>query len=515
MKFKVKNILLVSFLAIAGFFGVSSTLINKQVNEQSVAEKAEAAADVYTIVGTMTGWSTSSNTYKLTDSDGDGVYTVNYNCPSSSNQYFKIIKNHSYDEGQWGYNNLFIKPNDFNDIWNNNNEIGIWHGSAYNMTITFRPSTNNIMIFPQGKAPTSWNKTIYLINNWDDWAYPRAHFWNDDYTTMWDMVPSFDYHSRSYTGDSVTGGLYSYNFPDNIKYLQVKADGGRSTKNNLDVSGSTNNAVHYTYTTQDELTAFKLYVVDNGAYLRGDWADGWSCAGQKAMTGSKGGPYTISTIIPSDCDVNAVYIEDGVETYSTANAYEITSNDNTNFPCTYESGHGNAHVATAGNYSLTVTKDAGGDYWSYAFTCSDLTNAISYASTFNTNIAAKCNAQGATDTSKLKTQWGTEETRYLGLDAYVKGWLASTNPSSNVTIANMFRKYDYVYGKYNSTIGNDFLERNPSSKGVIRDFSPLNLFGNSEDNLSTIIIIAASSVALLSITALSILVIKKRKNKEE
>ena len=50
---------------------------------------------------------------------------------------------------------------------------------------------------------------------------------------------------------------------------------------------------------------------------------------------------------------------------------------------------------------------------------------------------------------------------------------------------------------------------------AVHSFSPLSLFGDSEDGLSTIIIIAASSVALLSVTALSILVIKKRKNKEE
>lgn len=50
--------------------------------------------------------------------------------------------------------------------------------------------------------------------------------------------------------------------------------------------------------------------------------------------------------------------------------------------------------------------------------------------------------------------------------------------------------------------------------GAYRNFSPFDLF-NGEDNLSTIIIIAASSIALVSIGALSILIIKKRKTKEE
>lgn len=52
----------------------------------------------------------------------------------------------------------------------------------------------------------------------------------------------------------------------------------------------------------------------------------------------------------------------------------------------------------------------------------------------------------------------------------------------------------------------------PAALGI-RSFSPYDLFG-SEDNFSTIIIIVSSSVALLSVTALSILVIRKRKSKE-
>lgn len=52
------------------------------------------------------------------------------------------------------------------------------------------------------------------------------------------------------------------------------------------------------------------------------------------------------------------------------------------------------------------------------------------------------------------------------------------------------------------------------SLSAIQSFSPITIFSD-KDNVSTIIIIVASSVALLSVTALSILVIKKRKQKEE
>jgi len=52
------------------------------------------------------------------------------------------------------------------------------------------------------------------------------------------------------------------------------------------------------------------------------------------------------------------------------------------------------------------------------------------------------------------------------------------------------------------------------NRGILGRFGGLSLFG-SEDNFSTIIIIISSSVALLSVTALSILVIRKRKSKED
>lgn len=52
------------------------------------------------------------------------------------------------------------------------------------------------------------------------------------------------------------------------------------------------------------------------------------------------------------------------------------------------------------------------------------------------------------------------------------------------------------------------------SRGSLGLFGHFGLFGDSESSMSTIIIIISSSVALLSVTALSILVIRKRKSKE-
>ena len=156
----------------------------------------------------------------------------------------------------------------------------------------------------------------------------------------------------------------------------------------------------------------------------------------------------------------------------------------------------------------------------YAKWTSGKSAAVTFASSFNTAIGSVCEDYDTnTKASFITGGWNsTQEANYNALADYVKYWLGSTNPGSDSTISSMFTKYDYVLSKYGYGTGDgnlhDFLSRKPTPKNAISSFSPLSLFGE-EDNLSTVIIIVASSVALLSVTALSILVIKKRKNKEE
>ena len=505
---KLKKLFGGLFLSFALIAGVGAGLLVKENRENAPVEKVKADDDVYTVVGTMNSWNTSSNTYKLLDSDGDGIFTVNYTMPSSSDVEFVVVKNHSYDSGKWGYDNILIKPIGLSYFWNNNQNIGMKKdGSTFAITIAFKPSANCIMVFQQNHVPTSWDKKVYLISNWE-WAYPRVHYWNSYYETVWDHAPSWSYLNRNYSGDNVSGMLYSCDLPNDVTYIKVRADGNHETVNNLDISGDTNNAVHYVYDSGDKLTAFKLYVVDNGPYLRGSWTDGWGAVGQKAMSGSSSGPFTLSsTVFTGNTECKALYINDGVETW--ANVKSVSSNDNTHFPCTKLS-NGNAKISTAGNYTLTVTKS--GDTWVYAFVCNDLSNAVTFASNFNTHISNKCNPQGATNVGQLKTQWGTETTTYSGLDTYVKGWLASNNPGGNATIASMFEKYDYVYGKYGSAIGNDFLGRNPTPRSVSLGFVPFeSLISDAHGTPMLVIII----VSIVSVTAVGgYFFLRKRRNEK-
>ena len=138
------------------------------------------------------------------------------------------------------------------------------------------------------------------------------------------------------------------------------------------------------------------------------------------------------------------------------------------------------------------------------------------AQKFNTALSTVCTstvAGGAT--SQITSAFSTQSGYYSHVTDACQKILNGKTASSDADVLAMRTKYDYIVNKYGKTIAPDYLGRNPSAKAAIRDFSPLSLFGDSEDNLSTVIIIAASSVALLSVTALSILVIKKRKNKEE
>lgn len=139
---------------------------------------------------------------------------------------------------------------------------------------------------------------------------------------------------------------------------------------------------------------------------------------------------------------------------------------------------------------------------------------------FNTQIGGECKSDGSTNITNLKTKW-TNVSNQLPMDSTIANQFKTETPNEKGDANQQAAaRYDYVLNKYQTSQGlSDFANRKNGghfSYSAVRSFSPFTLIiGDDESNLSTIIIIAASSVALLSVTALSILVIKKRKNKEE
>ncbi len=154
----------------------------------------------------------------------------------------------------------------------------------------------------------------------------------------------------------------------------------------------------------------------------------------------------------------------------------------------------------------------------YAKWVSGVDAAITFATNFNSDIGGICKYDESTNKEALASAWGSKSTNFSGLPEYVKYWLDEKEgtASSDSNVTEMFAKYKYVYGKYGTSLSlTDFLagKLNAYAFQNYGRVSPFNLIG--EDNFSTVIIVIASSVALLSVTVLSILVIRKRKSKEQ
>ena len=146
-----------------------------------------------------------------------------------------------------------------------------------------------------------------------------------------------------------------------------------------------------------------------------------------------------------------------------------------------------------------------------------------YGYHFLTQTNGVCVQGGGTNLSTLASRWSTLKTEYNSYDTDIQGaiWVASTTGSDN--LSKGMARYDYIFHKYGSDVRfDDFIGRGTGDKspgwiyGSVRSFSPMELIvGESETDSSVILIIIASSISILSITALSVLMIKKRKSKEQ
>ena len=221
-------------------------------------------------------------------------------------------------------------------------------------------------------------------------------------------------------------------------------------------------------------------------------------------TSSQDGQYVTSLIeIQSGDVVKGHYGSD-------ANPYPLTLDE-------YSQGSWSASGPTAtaaGVYKFYLKSDDTVHFDKVYIAMNDQASAIFFAQNFNSTIGGICKMDGSTNKSSLTTAWGLTNAsglykNYSLLTDEAKDYLVDA--SENEDIIAFFQKYDYVLSKYGTGVVGNFLGRTPASLGAYRNFS---LFG-SEDNFSTIIIIISSSVALLSVTALSILVIRKRKSKED
>ena len=165
---------------------------------------------------------------------------------------------------------------------------------------------------------------------------------------------------------------------------------------------------------------------------------------------------------------------------------------------------------SAVNVPILTTKT---DYYMSSLSATPTTTSAPAASVAYDFDAAVSNASNKSvcniDTTTAKSICG----KYDALSSTEKGTFSSASISTwNSTKPTYSGNQDapmtaILYQV--SRIANDGV-----SRGSLGLFGHFGLFGDSESSMSTIIIVISSSVALLSVTALSILVIRKRKSKE-
>ena len=135
-----------------------------------------------------------------------------------------------------------------------------------------------------------------------------------------------------------------------------------------------------------------------------------------------------------------------------------------------------------------------------------------------------CVQAGGTNLNTLSGRWTLLKSEYNELDEDIQGAVWKSTTTGSDSLSKGMARYDYIFHKYGSDVRfDDFIGRGSGERkspgwiyGSVSNFSPMELItGESETDSSVILIIIASSISILSITALSVLMIKKRKSKEQ
>lgn len=250
--------------------------------------------------------------------------------------------------------------------------------------------------------------------------------------------------------------------------------------------------------------------VDDGAYLRGDWANGWTTPGQVDMSKS-GNVYTVSGIaLSASGTIKMVVYTDGIVSWCNPNTVTGT----TEFPATKVGD--NIVVTNGGTYSITVTYSEGN--WNYSLVGSldpSLDIAEDFADGFNTAIEAVCIEWGKTDPDALADAWKNQKDLYDAItDPGALEYLA-TIPGTSTILTKFAAKYDKVYSLYQNAIdfecGGHEGDGNFLNRAVIGGAPLITNFVNDSSNL--ILVVAIVSVA--SITAIGgFFYIRKRRNEK-
>lgn len=566
-RINLKSVLAISFLAIAGLFGVTSVVLNKQAEETPVVEKTKADSIVnYRTIYFAT--TTSRNNYyvdaKLNNAEGDGWReSFSFSQVGKCGSYY--IYSASVGDAYGGLNGMWIRYGsggtggtwvataiDYN-VWTLNTVYAnkVWYSSKWDTiyTITYNPNGASGSTKTDYKLPgVTYSILSYSSAGISSHSYKHAVKWSTNSAgTGTDYQPSASYKSDANLSLHFIEDWYTYQFKvNNGSWITMNRTPEGDTPPYYVVQYYSDS---YSFTSGDTISFQRYYGTESATAISTTGWEGnitssnvikYSHDGKVYLKVTSGNAHTVYA--EGDSERGVVVVRGGHE-YKCAcskdsttqwHASSITLLPGDTLKATYNGGDGytvyvenyEGHdgsiygitsagvVSTPGVYTIYLKSyDEGHNFPNVWLNMEDSATADLIADTFSTALATVCAstvAGGAT--SQITSAFSTQRTYYNHLTSDCKD-LVETGTSAKLNA--MHAKYDYIVGKYGTTIAPDYLGRNPASFGSVKGFSPLSIFGDSEDNLSTIIIIVASSVALLSVTALSILVIKKRKHKEQ
>lgn len=553
MKFKFKNIVLVSLLAVAGILGIGTAIINDQNNNAPVAEKANAGSS-HTIYYATT---TSRSNYYARCKYGDNWYgSHTFSLAGRSGSYY--IYTASVFEEYGGLNNLWIKYGDNPtgdtgtlvveaiNTWTlvSAYENKVYHSSSWKniYTITYNPNGGNgstktdykingvaysILSYasagisaaggrhavkwstntsgtgndyqPGASYSTNANLSLYFIEDW--YTYQIS----TDGGSNWTTLTKTDDTPSGYVAQFKTPSTYSFTAGDTVTFQRYY---GTESATSVTISAGEENI---------NSSGVIYYSADGNLYLKVTNADGhtayvegFSERGIVVVRGSKDYKCACSKDSTTQWHANSITLLPGDTlkgTYNGGTPYTIYV-ENTDLYGITTAGV----VSTPGVYTIYLKSTDGGTNFPNVYLSMETDNTAKLiAQTFNTALTTVCNSTvsgGAT--SQITSAFSTQKNYYDHLTDEAQ--TAVKSGSSDTDVVAMRAKYDYIVGKYGTTIAPDYMSRNPAPIAGLYNIGAI--FG-TEDNFSTIIIIISSSVALLSVTALSILVIRKRKSKEQ
>jgi len=502
MKFKFKNTLLVSFLAIAGFFGVCSTLISKQVNEGPIAQKAEAVSNTATLYLRPGAWDKDNAKYAAYFYGGSGTQWYNMTaCPTKGGETIYKVKQtgtHTYvifcrmdKSGQTGWTHKWNQSSDlllssarsnfFTGINSCDNNQGSWDSVSVCNYRFQTPSNGSVTVALKDNFGTS--KGNATLGNADNYIY-------SDWKVTLTPSPGSGYGFSHWTESEDSGSSY-------VAWSGSDLRSNPITLNNM--SGDVYHGVYFKqYKTVYYITGIETVTTDR-VYA---WTNYATASGATDVL--EYGSFDECWAVTAAANASEVFADGVVHFRGSQNKIYKFSLFSDNFLIRY----GNTWQYSTADYSVVVGSgyyssgqdtDAGaaialieaeetarnsvgdaGSIKQYSICGIDKTTAGSLVTTYNTGISST--ARGYVNDSTAYTYKGD-----------------GTSNQDNISFAAIFNQLAKIASGNSNNLGL---------------YTPFNLMGG-EDNFSTIIIVIASSVALLSVTALSILVIRKRKTKEQ